>query len=68
MVLDSGGKSQKVRDEISEEPSIQPVHKVRVETCICEPAPILISERNVDDSFIAGHAQNGIVGTATGVG
>ena len=68
MVLDTGAKSQRVRDEISEEPSVQPVHKVRVETCICEPSPILVGERDIDDSFIVGHSTNGIVGTTTGSG
>lgn len=66
MVLDYGQNIQQTRDEFGEEPDTFPVIKIKRETVKIEELSTLGRERDIGDSFILGHATNGVLGTSNG--
>lgn len=64
----SGNKANKVstmRQQISSEPNIQPVVKVKVENLYLEQGSTSISKRTLGNAWIVGSSTNGIVGPNT---
>jgi len=67
-LVNQGIGIQETRDELSSEPSIQPIYKIKSEILIVEIGPIRSISRLVDNTWIAGHSLNAIVGTTTASG
>lgn len=64
MVLeDIGTNNQKVRDELSSEPDLQPIYKIKSEVIKLEEGPTKVSHSAIGASWIVGSSTNGLVGT-----
>jgi hypothetical protein len=55
--------NQLTRDELSSEPDVQPIYKVKSEKVIIELGPIKQSDNQAGHSFILGHTSNGVMGS-----
>lgn len=62
----TGINNQQTRDELSSEPNIQPIYKIKSETVKVEEGATKTTTISLGDSWIVGSATNAIVGTNTG--
>lgn len=67
MVFENIAKgNQQTRDSIGSNPSILPIPKIFKEELRIHEEPLVIYDRDIDNSWIVGSSTNGIVGTWTG--
>jgi len=57
--------NQQTRDELSSEPDVQPIYKIKAEKVIIEFGPEKTFTKTLGNSWIVGSSTNGLVGTNT---
>lgn len=57
---------QQTRDSIGSNPSVIPIPKISKDSLVHWAGPIVVHDRDIDNSWIAGSSTNAIVGTWTG--
>lgn len=61
-----GTGNQQTRDELSSEPTTQPIFKIKQESIKIEECVHKVTKSTIGESWIVGSSTNGIVGTNTG--
>ena len=59
----TGTNVQRTRDELSSEPDIQPIYKVKSELIQVEEGATQVCTETIGNSFILGHPLNGVLGS-----
>jgi hypothetical protein len=65
MAVNNASKTSEMRQQISSEPDVQPIAKVKVENVYVGEASVKIQKRTLGNAWIVGSSTNGIVGPNT---
>jgi hypothetical protein len=59
---------QQTRDSIGSNPQVLPIPIITPERVELWQEPVVIYDKDIDNSFILSHSDNGVLGTATALG